>query len=218
MEYEKYKCWDCGNTVHLKVEPRQRVYCEECAVMIEKKRKEELMQYLTMKTKVMHERALRFMEKSQALYMHEYQDASEIVLEDALKDFDKYQSSHEMIVAMILLDFGIEFEVQKRIGTYTVDFYIPSMHAVLEVDGYMHEYRGVEDSKRDIAIRNILGAEWEVVRIPTNHIEENPEKIVDAIEKVCAYKKKLRRQNGGILPVGYSKQTNKHYRNVLEKK
>ena len=45
-------------------------------------------------------------------------------------------------------------------------------------------HREVYDSERDIDIRNTLGKEWEIVRIPTKYIEKDPTVIPEAIERI----------------------------------
>ena len=83
----------------------------------------------------MHQQALRYIEGSGKVYMHDYQNASNIILKNALTNYDKYQSSHEMITAIILTEYGIKYELQKKIGKHTVGFFISNEKIVLEVDG-----------------------------------------------------------------------------------
>ena len=57
------------------------------------------------------------------------------------KEFEKY-----------LLEKGIDFEFQKRIGKYWVDFYLPSRNLIVELDGnYWHKK---PNAKRDLFIKN----------------------------------------------------------------
>jgi very-short-patch-repair endonuclease len=45
----------------------------------------------------------------------------------------------EQMMAALLLYAGVEFEIQRRIARYIVDFYLPTSGAVVEVDGaYWH--------------------------------------------------------------------------------
>lgn len=58
----------------------------------------------------------------------------------------------EVIVEKLLQSLGIEFEAQKPIGWYVVDFYIPSKNLVVECDGdYWHSIPKVKvrDGQKD---------------------------------------------------------------------
>ena len=187
-----------------------RKYCEACYNSIVADREKDLQEYLRLKTKIMTERAIRILER-QNLDVYEYEEAIKSVAEYAIDKPDKFMSSHEMIAAVILIYNRVETKIQFKIGKHAVDFYLPTLKAVLEVDGYMHDFQAEKDSKRDIDVRSALGGDWEVVRIPTKYIEQNAKVLVDAIVAVKEEKQKLRKQNNGILPETYSKREKTHY-------
>ena len=45
--------------------------------------------------------------------------------------------------------YGINFNRQKVIGNYIVDFYVPSLSLVIEIDGWSHNYKEEYDTRRD---------------------------------------------------------------------
>ena len=45
--------------------------------------------------------------------------------------------------------YGINFNRQKIIGNYIVDFYVPSLSLVIEIDGWSHNYKEEYDLKRE---------------------------------------------------------------------
>jgi len=45
--------------------------------------------------------------------------------------------------------YGINFNRQKIIGNYIVDFYVPSLSLVIEIDGWSHKYKEEYDFQRD---------------------------------------------------------------------
>jgi very-short-patch-repair endonuclease len=45
--------------------------------------------------------------------------------------------------------YGINFNRQKVIGNYIVDFYVPSLSLVIEIDGWSHNYKEEYDIERD---------------------------------------------------------------------
>lgn len=62
---------------------------------------------------------------------------------------------------------GLDFDRQKIIGNYIVDFYCAEKEVVIEVDGGSHEDRGERDAVRD-AYLGSLGLT--VIRIPVSAV------------------------------------------------
>ena len=213
---DEYACWRCGKLVRCEEEPQERVYCKECEAKAKAERQQMLDDYSEIRKRVMFETAYRKMEKA-GMYMHEYLDIGKEVYEQVKADDMRLLSGDEIIAAMVLQSNAIDYKANYKIGSYVVDFYIPSMHVILEVDGDRHELHLDRDSARDINLRAILGAEWEVVRIGTKYLEMDPERLPDAIETVYKEKKKLRAKNNGIIPEYYSKRERKHYQSIAPK-
>jgi very-short-patch-repair endonuclease len=207
---EEYACWECGKMVKREYEMPRRAFCVECRENHEVRHKEMTAEYASLKIKLMHERAINSMERS-GVMMHEYKEAADKVIEAALSDTEKFMSSDEIIAAIILLEYGYQFGINYKVGKYRVDFYIPEIKVCVEVDGHLHEFKTVHDSNRDIDIRNELGREWEIIRIPTKYIESQPELLPIAIEKLADEKRKIRNQNGGYMPETYSMREKSHY-------
>ena len=208
-------CWRCGREYDAAEEPQLRPYCEECAKAARDEHRALITQYAQIKRKVMMETALRKMERG-GVYMYEYIDIAKEIGEEFSKSDDKFLSADEIIAAMILKSYGVEYEANKRISGYIVDFYLPELYVCLEIDGEQHETKRIADSKRDIAIRAALGDKWEIVRIQTGYLEKNPEKLLDAIDAIYAEKKKLRAQNHGIIPEHFSRRERDHYKAAAE--
>lgn len=215
MPLDVYKCWGCGEPCQADgFEPQKRVYCEECEKKHREQYKKTVSEYTLLKLQVMYERALRAMETA-GCYMHEYVEIAPVILQDALHNTDQYQSADEFIAAMVLTSNGYEYEMQKPVAKYRVDFFIPELYVCLEIDGEVHEMRTDKDSKRDVDIRHALGEKWEVIRIPTKYLEQNPEALPDAIEASYKQKKKYRKDNGGFLPNSYSKRQAAYYKDAM---
>lgn len=192
-----------------------RSFCINCFENYKKEYNEKLNNYLQLKIWLMHERAVKIIENSLTCFMDDLKESCDEVLKFNLKK-QNLASADEVIVAIMLLDESYEFKIQYQIGKYRVDFFIPEEKIVLEVDGYMHEHKNIEDSKRDIEIRGILGKDWEVVRIPTKYIEQNPMAITQAMIEMKKEKQKLRKANNGIIPENFSKRESSHYKKILE--
>ena len=50
---------------------------------------------------------------------------------------------------------GLDFNRQKVIGNYIVDFYCPAVQGVIEIDGSSHAYKEKYDSRRDKYLRSL---------------------------------------------------------------
>lgn len=183
----------------------RRMFCEKCEEKyfseLEKKREE----YAKLRKTLMLERAVRTLEK-QELDIYQMKDIIDQMQDFVIESPEKFDSSHEMIAAIILVDNGIKATIGYKIGKYRADFYIPSEKIVLEIDGSLHKNNLFRDNKRDIDIRDILGKDWEVVRIGTEYLESNAKMLVEAMRGIRDEKKKIRKQHYGALPEWYSRR------------
>ena len=50
--------------------------------------------------------------------------------------------------------YGINFNRQKIIGNYIVDFYVPSLSLVIEIDGWSHNYKEEYDIERESYLKS----------------------------------------------------------------
>lgn len=197
-------CWKCGKpgTNHRNIGERsaffkdlkpfdaenQRCYCDKCFKMVTEQMKADEKEYIRLKKKLMFERAVRILE-SQKLNIYDYQEAIQAVEEFAIEKPDKFDSSYEMIAAIMLIDNEIECELQHKVGKYQCDFYIPSLKLILEIDGDRHKNRKAYDSARDMEIKKELGTGWEIVRIQTEYLDQKADMLVEAIRSVLRKRK-----------------------------
>ena len=212
------KCWVCGADIvesYGIMDIMSMRYCLPHYREHQKEHKETIAEYLKLKNVIMFERAMRIMEKA-CCDMTAFQRYAKAVQKHSADNPDLYKSAHEMVAAVVLLKAGFDFEMNYKIGEYIVDVYIPRLALVVEIDGELHEGKELRDSNRDVKLRQMLGDEWEVVRIPTKHIEQNPIKIPDAIQALAKKKRDLRKQNGGFLPNSYSKREAARYKDAME--
>lgn len=204
-------CWKCGKEIPAyEFFGQGRRFCVECEEQHAADYKGVLAEYLIAKTRVMFERALRYMEKAQCS-MTRYKRFARAVEKHAAANPEQYRSSDEMIAAIVFLEAGYDFEMNRRIGNYVVDMYVPPLKVCVEIDGDRHKYSRKADCERDIEIRKQLGADWEIIRIPTDCVEQNPAKLVQAVKGLYELRKKERARNGGILPEYYSQREKAAY-------
>lgn len=196
-EQLKEKRWEADDDM------QYRVFCKECFEKRNRELRKKREQYAQLKKQLMLERAVRILEK-QALDIYQYKDIIEDFEQYVTENPEKFDSAHEMIAAMMLVDNGIKAKIQYKIDRYRVDFYIPDMKIVLEIDGELHAHNLYRDNERDIKVRELLGPEWETVRIGTKYLEQNAPAMVDAMIAIKNEKIKLRSKHHGYLPEWYS--------------
>lgn len=183
----------------------RRMFCPECFAKMKAEHSRDKKEYLHYKKKLMLERAVRSLEK-QALDIYLYKDIIADLWDYIQEQPEKFDSSYEMMAAIILIENEIKCKMQFKVGKYRVDFLIPEYKIALEIDGDMHENTLYKDNNRDIELRRILGADWETVRIGTKYLDQNAKALPDAMFAVKEEKQKLRARNNGFLPDWYSKR------------
>ena len=210
-------CWKCGKEIpQEEYDGQTRRFCEKCYDEYSEEYKPVITQYAILKNRVMFERAMRIMEKACA-DMTKFKKYANAVMKHSRDNPEQYLSADEMISAVVLLEAGLDFQMNYKVGHYRVDIYTPEKHVCLEIDGERHKHKSAADGKRDVEIRAKLGKEWEVIRIPTNYIEEQPEKLPEAIDAMYKNIKEIRAKNNGLLPETYSKRQKRYYeQNTLQ--
>lgn len=211
------KCWICGKDIVESfgaMDIMSGRFCKEHWREHQKQYKQTVTEYLKLKTQIMFERAVRLLENT-GINMTDIKREAQAVQKHSVDSPESYKSSQEMVTAVIMLKAGYDFELNYKIGKYIVDMYLPDLKLIVEVDGERHDNRQLQDSKRDTELRRILGDEWEVIRIPTQYIEQNPLKIPDAVIALAKQKRDLRKKNGGFLPNSYSKREQAKYAKAM---
>ena len=135
----------------------------------------------------MFRKAVKLLE-AQDTDMYEYQEAIDVVSDFIEDNADKFDSSYEVLTAIVLVQNRIYSKMQYKVGKYQVDFLLPDMFVVLEIDGERHKHKKDYDSVRDKEIKKMLGPHWEIIRIPTDRLDKDAKKIPEAIDKVLEYR------------------------------
>lgn len=194
------KCWICGKPATKTrpindgfgwIEPPlsnyRRCYCDNCYNEFEQKELEERKLYIKLKKREMFRKAVHLLE-NQRTDMYEYKEAIEVVQNFIEDNVDKFDSSYEVLAAIVLVQNRIYSKMQYKVGKYQVDFLLPDLLVVLEIDGERHKHRKEYDNVRDKEIKKMLGPHWEIIRIDTDNLDKNAKKIPEAIEKVLQYR------------------------------
>lgn len=200
------RCWNCENEASISkpigwnandissdrnCEPSfyKRSYCKQCYEE-ENARIVKVKQEMTkLKKQIMFENAMQLLEK-QKYNFYKNQEAIRVVRDKIIEKPDNFDSSYEVVAAIILVSNRIYSKMQVKIGKYQVDFLLPDYKIVLEIDGDRHKTKKNRDSERDRKIKEILGVGWDVVRIPTELLDMKAENLVKGIESLLDYRLK----------------------------
>ena len=199
------ECWSCGTAIE-NIGTTERFYCFPCSERKEIEDAEKAALYDKLRYEQLIERAMLILEKQKTpVHIRDYRKAYENILEyeNGVKVFD---SAHEVVTYMELCRCGTTAIPNFNIKRYRADFSLPDEKIILEIDGHLHKTKTVQDEKRDREIRAELGDEWEVVRIPTEYVEQNIKQLLPAARKIKEEMQKLRRLNNGELPEYFSQR------------
>lgn len=79
---------------------------------------------------------------------------------------------------------GLDFDRQKIIGNYIVDFYCAEKQAVLEVDGSSHDDKAEYDAQRDAYL---TGLGLHVIHILDIDVKQNLAEVMDFLSRHPAF-------------------------------
>jgi very-short-patch-repair endonuclease len=85
--------------------------------------------------------------------------------------------------------WNIDFDRQRIIGNYIVDFYVKALGLVVEIDGEIHNFQEEYDSKRERYLKDL---DLKVFRISTTKILFDTENVMKDLEQfiITEYKYK----------------------------
>jgi very-short-patch-repair endonuclease len=69
--------------------------------------------------------------------------------------------------------FGIDFDRQRIIGSYIVDFYIKGLSLVVEIDGTSHNEKDVYDDRREAYLRSLGLTVYKISDLRVKHDLDN---------------------------------------------
>lgn len=196
----KLECWRCGKAadthkltsnglgfVEAPHQERWRAYCKECEAIVKQEQANIKAEYVRLKKAVMLETAIEKLE-GQRLNIYDYKEAIEAIEEYIQEKPDAFDSSYEMMAAIVLIKERVHIKPQFKVEKYSVDFLLPEEFIVLEIDGERHKSKKYYDSERDKAIKKALGRNWEIIRIDTDLLDKDAKSLVKAIRKIFEYR------------------------------
>lgn len=172
-----------ANYVH-----QERILCRGCSKLL--KRNEMASGYCSYCRKIVYSRK-RAMDPRDK-YQIRFDNATEAI-QKQVRNFSEYEKSiaiakrrmydygsiPEAMVAIELLRLGYKIIPQQRILNYHVDFCLPDVKLVVEVDGNLFHK---QISERDLKIKLMLGTGWKIIHLPAEEIRNNIQKLQKCIE------------------------------------
>ena len=165
-------CNSCGKEyIKRRYNSNDEHICDRCRhyknkTIKAKQRSLDALQEVRTKNEIKFDKAVNEM-KTQVRWDSRYQHCSEV----AKKRVESYGSIPEMMVAIQLLYLGHRIIPQQTIGKYRVDFLLPRLKTVIEVDGEMFHKK--PKANREATIQLSLGLEWDIIHIPAELIRKD---------------------------------------------
>lgn len=102
---------------------------------------------------------------------------------------DKFSSLQEAMVAIQLEHQKIKYESQKEISGKKVDFYLPDLKIILEIDGEIYHKDTDKEFIRDRQIMHEVGEEYEIVHINAESVPRYTWNLKEALPYIVEQRK-----------------------------
>ena len=172
-------CEICGRKIYRTQFSLKRSYvCDYCKGVIKAKEKASIpaeLQSVQTKKEIRFDNAVKEIQ-TQVPNFKDYEKAVSV----ARTRCERYGSIPEVMVAIELLRLKYRIIPQQKIGKYKVDFAIPSIKTILEVDGGI--YHRTINGEREFAIQSHLGYDWKIIHIPAELIRTDIQKLKTVID------------------------------------
>ena len=76
--------------------------------------------------------------------------------------------------------WNIDFDRQRIIGNYIVDFYVKTLGLVIEIDGEIHNFQEDYDEKKELFLKNLS---LRIFRISTTKMKYDTENVMKDLEQ-----------------------------------
>ena len=183
--FYKVNCNECGDIFeHNRFNPKHahEYLCPKCKDIA--KVADDL--YLRSKKEKKFEAAVERISRMTKL-TPKYKKAIEIVHKN-LHRKGWFQSTEEIMVAIELLKNDVKAIHQQKVKQYKVDFVLPDMKVLLEIDGQIYHGDLRKEGNRDGNIVLAMGLDWHVVRITTEKVNKDITKLMKAIKTIKEHK------------------------------
>lgn len=117
--------------------------------------------------------ATREIKKSAKRYLRKEVDYSierKNIIDKMLKQGFVFKSTKEICFALQLEKDHLDYVPNYKTGKYKVDFIIPEISLIIEIDGELYHTNEDKDFIREQAIMREVGESYDIVRIPADYV------------------------------------------------
>ena len=135
-------------------------------------------------------------EKAVKRYLHKdcsYQNERDAIVRKILNDGFSFRSEAEACFALQLEKEEIAYYPNYKIGDNEVDFLLPNMKRIIEIDGELYHTDEDKDFLRERSIMRSAGEDHEIVRIPASYV---PEYIIKNLGELIDFVVDKRKMDG----------------------
>lgn len=173
---EKYTCLICGEKFE---SGKANVYiCDKCDSKIRLTKKIAMVDKAQ---KELEKRKGKMKSFKPKLDMSEY---AKVVKQRVIDGIDNFSSVPEAIIGIQMQRIGLKYKTQKEIAGKKVDFIIPEIKIILEIDGELYHTDENKSFLRDRQIMGAVGEKWEIVHIKAQEIPKYTWNLREALPHV----------------------------------
>lgn len=198
------KCHFCGKEIlSMSYHSNLKYTCCFCKIEMKNKKSDISNAYEYFAKEQRLENAIKRLEKISDI--NNYELAISLVRKNLHRD-KWFESTEEVLTAIQLLRDGYKIKHQVNIGRYRVDFIIPELNVILEIDGkhfHLKQDRKKENLRDDL-ISLQTHNKFEIIHIYDDDLNQNITKLSSAIKEVIKKRMVIRSQYNGTLPDWYS--------------
>ena len=177
--------------------------CEECESKM--KLLKQISKVDTAKEKI--EKAVkRYLRKNESYDLERNKIATKILKENFV-----FNSADEACFALQLEKEGIRYYPNYKIGNYNVDFLLPNMKKIIEIDGELYHTNENKDFLRERSIMSSVGEEYEILRIPASYV---PNYIIKNLREIIEFIVDKRNFDGRFRDTRFDKKYLEEYLNL----
>ena len=115
-----------------------------------------------------------------------------LVRKRVMNGIDKFSSLQEAMVAIQLEKQNIKYESQKVINGKTVDFLLPELKIILEIDGELYHTDENQEFLRDRQIMRGIGEKYEIVHIEADSVPRYTWNLKESLPYIVEERKEQR--------------------------
>lgn len=166
------KCLMCEKELQ---KTKEKCLCNECQEKIKFIKKIDMVDKAERKLETPKHKAVGSSKKT---LVSEY---AKKVKERVASRENEFDSIPEVMIAIQLERNGLKYYSQKKIGDCKVDFVIPQIKMILEIDGEIYHKNADSSFLRDRKIMSLVGEEWEIVHIESEYVPKYTWNLKEAL-------------------------------------